>query len=71
MSEAAAPAHVVVAGWRRATVRFAGSVMPKLDCVSAKPLAFDSMTVSVDGELVAVVAGENDALTVGAVRMPR
>jgi hypothetical protein len=65
VSEAAAPPHVVVAELAAGTVRFAGSVMPKLDCVSAKPLPFDSITVSVDGELVAVFGGENDALTVG------
>lgn len=66
LSAAAAPLHVVVGVLPSGTVRFAGRVRPKLDCVSAKPLLFDSVMVSVDGELVTVAAGENDSLTVGA-----
>ena len=66
VSEAAAPPQLVVAAGAVATLRFAGSVSAKLDCVSANPLVFESVIVRVDATLFAVVAGENDSLTVGA-----
>src|SRR5580698_10412856 len=66
VSDAAAPPQVVAAAGVAARVRFVGSVSAKLDCVSAKPLVFESVMVSVDTELFTVVAGENVSLTVGA-----
>src|ERR1700677_4768262 len=65
-SDTAAPPQVVAAAGVVASVRFVGSVSAKLDCVSAKPLAFESVMVSVDTTSLAVVAGANDSLTVGA-----
>src|SRR5580704_1219768 len=66
VSDAAAPPQVVAAAGVAARVRFVGSVSAKLDCVSAKPLVFESVMVSVETELFTVVAGENASLTVGA-----
>ena len=66
VSAAAAPVHVVVGVLPSGTARFAGRVRLRADCVSAKPLLFDSVTVRVDGELVTMLAGENYSLTVGA-----
>jgi hypothetical protein len=65
VSERAAPVHVVDGAGAGASVSPGGSATCRLDWVSAKPLAFAIVTVSVDAEFGATVAGEKFSVTVG------
>ena len=65
VSERAAPAQVVDGAGAGASVSPGGSATCRLDWVSAKPLAFAIVTVSVDAEFGATLAGEKSSVTVG------
>jgi len=65
VSERVAPVQVVAGAGAGASVSPAGRVTCKLDWVSAKPLAFAIVTVSVDAVFSPTVAGEKFSVTVG------
>ena len=63
------PPHVVAGAAADAdvdTLRLAGSVSVRLDCVRAKALLLWSMIVSVETTFSPTLAGENASVTVGA-----